>query len=202
MIEDCGELSLTEDDGFLMSSDDGFPAWPDDLAPDARVTTAARQLEVGEVLKTAGNTKFKEKDNAAAVSKYSKALRYLDVQVADADTADADTAAGLKKTRASCLLNRAQATIKLNEPAKWGTVRADCTAVLAIGGIDQSLQEKAYYRRSVAQPDDDDKKADLKAVLRLNPGNASAKRDLAAIKARYDQQVASQRKAMQKMFAS
>ena len=44
--------------------------------------------------------------------------------------------------------------------------------------------------------------ADLKAVLRLNPGNASAKRDLAAIKARYDQQVAGQRKAMQKMFAS
>lgn len=197
VIADCGELKEGEDDGMI-ASDDGVPDWPDDLHGDDKITTTSKKLEVGKKIKDLGNAAFKAKENDKAISKYTKAERYLDIETSDGTDGELDE---VKKTKASCLLNRAQATIKMSDKSRWPEIVQDCTAVLDLGDIESGLKEKAYYRRSVAQADDDEKKADLKSVLQINPSNASAKRDLAALKVKYEKQVAAERKAYSKMFS-
>eukprot|EP00040_Diaphanoeca_grandis_P011509 m.59039 g.59039 ORF g.59039 m.59039 type:complete len:361 (-) comp22646_c0_seq1:65-1147(-) len=195
-IANCGELAEGADDGIL-ASDDGFPDWPEDLA-DIQSMTADKIAEVVVAVKDFGNTHFKEGNNDKAFTKYSKAIRYAEIKPSDEPTTEQSLA--LKNAKASCLLNRSQAKIKLGGDLK--TVIDDCTAVLELGGIELKSQEKAYYRRSVAQQDDDDKKTDLEAALKINSGNAAAKRDLAKIKQKRAAALALERKAYSKMFSA
>jgi hypothetical protein len=76
----------------------------------------------------------------------------------------------------------------------------DCSVVLTLKGVSSAQMVKAYYRRSQAATDDEERERDLKDALKLDPKNAAAKRDLDAIKAKYAAQRESQRKAYAKMF--
>lgn len=72
--------------------------------------------------------------------------------------------------------------------------------MLDSGAADSATRVKAFYRRSLAQEDDDKKEADLKAALDLDPKNAAAKRDLAALRAKGAAFREEQKKKYSKMF--
>jgi len=103
------------------------------------------------------------------------------------------------QAKAVCLSNRAQMNLKLGNQTE---AVADATAVIEIPGIEAATKAKAYFRRAQGQSDDDVKKLDLQAALKLNPGKGSGpvKKELAKIKAKYADAVEKQRKAMAKMF--
>eukprot|EP00057_Strongylocentrotus_purpuratus_P026476 XP_011680950.1 PREDICTED: peptidyl-prolyl cis-trans isomerase-like isoform X2 [Strongylocentrotus purpuratus] len=78
-ITDCGELMPGDDDGMAIRDDgtgDAFTDYPEDA--DFDITDYVKVLEVAMKLKDIGNGKYKAKDYGFAISKYEKAIRYLD----------------------------------------------------------------------------------------------------------------------------
>ena len=142
-------------------------------------------------MKGLGNDQYKAGDYNEASRLYTKAVRYLDA----AGGSDATT----NQAKAVCLSNRAQMNLKLGHLQE---AISDATAVIEIPDVEPATKAKAYFRRAQGQSDDDAKKADLQAALKLNPGKGSApvKKELAKIKAKYAESVEKQRKAMAKMF--
>ena len=189
-IGTCGVLAPGEDDG-IPEPEDGVPDYVQDLEGPL---TPEIQLDYATKSKEAGNAAYKAGDNAKAVAKYGKVVRWC---TAELETGAADP--GLAAVHTSALLNRAAATLKIG--GRTDSVVADTTAALAIPGIAPALKVKALYRRSQAQPSDDDKEADLKALLELDAANKPALRDLAAIKQRNAARDAAERATYAKMFA-
>jgi len=190
-IADCGELAVGDDDGVGVP-EDGFPDFPIEL--DGEMTNE-RKVEIGNAAKAVGNKYFKEKDFAKASKFYGKAIRYLDEDATDGSPADM---VAFNTLLASCLSNRAQASLKIGGLEQ--AVVKDTTRVIGLTGLDDVVKAKALYRRSQGQGSDDKKEDDLKETLKLQPGNASAKRDFQALKAKYAKQREAEKKMYGKMF--
>lgn len=158
-------------------------------------------------VKDAGNVAYKANTPeswAVAVKKYTKALRYVEHKrdgsdvVGDKGAPGGDVAKELANLEATCYLNRAQVFLKLDN--KKGAY-ADTSAVLKLQGVSAAQMVKAYYRRSQATNDEESKEEDLRAVIKLDPSNGPAKRDLDALKKKNAAKLEAQRKAYSKMFS-
>eukprot|EP00041_Stephanoeca_diplocostata_P005974 m.72466 g.72466 ORF g.72466 m.72466 type:complete len:358 (-) comp16100_c0_seq3:183-1256(-) len=193
VILDCGELAEGEDDG-IAASDDGLPDWPEDLG--GELTAGAQGTAVAK-LKEAGNVAYKSGDNEKAVQKYTKAIRYADFATAG-DARSEEQTASVAAVRTSCLLNRAQANLKIG--SRQRAVLDDTSEVIASSSIETATRVKALYRRSQAHRDEEDTVKDLQEVVRLDPKNAAAKRDLLRIKEKNKKAVEEERKKYGKMF--
>jgi peptidyl-prolyl isomerase D len=194
VIADCGELKEGEDDG-VAASEDGIPDYVEDYDGDL---TVADKIDIGTKLKETGNGHFKAGDNILAVKVYSKALRFLDAD-STGDVSD-DQMKHITALLASCLSNRAQANLKLGSSGSSSSVVADTTRVVDMEGVDAALKAKALFRRAQARNDDDDKEADFKAALKLNPTNAAIKKELQKLKDKYAAKREAEKKAYSKMF--
>eukprot|EP00039_Didymoeca_costata_P026373 m.15813 g.15813 ORF g.15813 m.15813 type:complete len:354 (+) comp5494_c0_seq2:88-1149(+) len=190
VISDCGELKPDEDDG-VAAGEDGYPDFVEDYDGEL---TLENQVNIGKTIKDKGNENFKKGENLNAIKYYTKAIRYLDAKGSGDDD-------NLKKEKntvlAACLSNRAQANLKLGS---LGTVVADTSRVLELADLDSSTKAKALFRRAQAQKDDDDKQADLKKALTLNPTSAPIKKELQKLKEKYAAQKEAEKKAYSKMF--
>ena len=156
-------------------------------------------------VKDAGNTAYKAGDPdslVVAVQKYTKALRYVTFKRENESGADGDdgNSSELTNLEATCLLNRAQACLKLGGD-KRKTAFTDTSQVLKLQGVSPAQMVKAYYRRSQATTDDEAREQDLRDALKLDPKNAACRRDLDALKKKYAAQKEAQRKAYSKMFS-
>lgn len=175
-VHDCGELQPGEDDGVVTPSD----GYPDFVIEYEKDLTAADQVDIGTKLKELGNAEVKKAEPAAALQLYTKALRYLEAEITDTRPDDAKEVH--EKLVVSCLSNRAQMNLKIG--TDMAAVKADVDRVLAFTSTDNAMKSKAYYRRAMAQSDDDDRMSDLKEALRCQPNNNSAKKELQKVKDR------------------
>ncbi|KAJ1663043.1 peptidyl-prolyl cis-trans isomerase cpr6 [Coemansia sp. RSA 1813] len=148
-IDDCGELAPGADDGCTPA--DGIPEDPEDydVPGDAAEIPPETLLDIGQKMKAAGNSDFKEGKLEDAAAKYSKALRYLrEIMVFDADNDPKDELRpqfiGLKTPIA---LNRAMCYLKLG---RFEDAVHDCSVVLETPELSDKDRTKAYYRRGSA----------------------------------------------------
>lgn len=203
-IEDCGELQPGEDDGT--SVDDGtgdiLPRSPNESG--LTVEKFDELFTAIEGIKTIGNTKFKEGDHKIALTKYTKAVKYInhftkkvdDVSFSS-DDSDEDTTekpnndktsglsdaeieqnGRLEKLKVPCLLNSAACKLKTNDSS--GAVE-DLTQVLVLDDVNT----KALYRRAQAyiqMKDYEEANDDLKAALKISPDDRAVQKELQNVK--------------------
>ncbi|PWZ19120.1 Peptidyl-prolyl cis-trans isomerase CYP40 [Zea mays] len=112
-IVDCGELPEGADDGVVNFFKDGdtYPDWPNDL--EEKPAEVSWWMDAVESAKAYGNDNFKKQDYKAALRKYRKALRYLDL-CWEKEEIDEDKSTALRKTK-SIILTNSSAHIALND---------------------------------------------------------------------------------------
>jgi len=112
VIADCGELAEGEPDGVEVDPEDTYPLFPQDNTEPLDVPA---KIAAAEKIRLLGNKHFKDQDWKKAISKYSKALRYLEEEF-PTDQEEAE----IKKARVPCLSNRAACYLKLAEGGQAG----------------------------------------------------------------------------------
>uniref|UniRef100_A0A8B9HFX9 Peptidyl-prolyl cis-trans isomerase D n=1 Tax=Astyanax mexicanus TaxID=7994 RepID=A0A8B9HFX9_ASTMX len=141
VIAECGEHKAGDDWG--VAPDDGsgdvHPDFPEDSDFDFK--DVDKILSVAEDVKNIGNNFFKAQNWQAAIKKYSKALRYLEVC---GDTLDDESAQKkLEPTALSCILNMAACKLKTQQ---WQEAIESCDEALELN----QTHAKALFRRAQA----------------------------------------------------
>ncbi|XP_077187283.1 FK506-binding protein-like [Paroedura picta] len=137
--------------------------------------------------KEQGGELYRAGDIGPAARRYAKALRLL---VAAAPPPDYD------QIKAELHANLAACQLRLRQPAN---AACNCTKTLAL----QPVNTKALFRRGLAfdaMNDLEGAAQDLKGVLRVEPGNRAARRELDRVMERIKARDAKLARAMQKMF--
>ncbi|GJN29286.1 hypothetical protein PR202_gb17500 [Eleusine coracana subsp. coracana] len=203
VIVDCGELPEGADDGVVDFFKDGdmYPDWPTDL--EEKPTEVSWWMNAVESAKAYGNDNFKKQDYKAAIRKYRKALRYLDV-CWEKEEIDEEKSTALRKTKSIILTN--------SSPAFCPSIHA-CKLKLgdlkgALLDADFALREtdgnaKAFFRQGqahIALNDIDAAVESFKHALELEPNDGGIKRELAAAKKKIADRRDQERKAFARMF--
>jgi FK506-binding protein 4/5 len=153
----------------------------------------AAKIDEAIARKEAGNAYFAKHRWALAVRKYERALEFIESDYGlEGDALDA-----AKKLRAPCYTNAAQALI--NQGDFRGAI-AKCDKCLET----DANNVKALFRRAKAKNalgDWEEAKPDLRRVLELEPGNADAVREWAAVKEKDDRQKALDKARYGNMFS-
>ncbi|KAK6430197.1 peptidyl-prolyl cis-trans isomerase cpr6 [Oleoguttula sp. CCFEE 5521] len=203
-IEDCGEVpegaSLDE---FTKkapdSTGDTYEEFPEDQAKSGEEWTGEEIAKIAEELKGMGNTAFKGGENELGLSKYQKALRYLnEYGPADNDVEELQTR--IKKLRISLHTNSALLQYKLKDFS--GSTRS-ADNVLAIEGISDIEKAKALYRKGLVAKDTKNEEEALDLLTqagKLAPQDAGIGKELAAVKKAAADRKAKEKKAYAKMF--
>ncbi|KAA8588632.1 hypothetical protein FQN60_009977, partial [Etheostoma spectabile] len=139
-IGDCGEHKDGDSwgTGPRDGSGDTHPDFPEDSDVDFK--DVDKVLSVAEDVKNIGNSLFKNQDWKAAVNKYSKALRYLEVS---GELLEEAAQQKLEPTALSCFLNTAACNLKMQ---LWQDALESCNEALE---LDQA-NTKALFRRAQA----------------------------------------------------
>ncbi|KAJ1740181.1 peptidyl-prolyl cis-trans isomerase cpr6 [Coemansia sp. RSA 989] len=205
VIENCGELQPNEDDGCTPA--DGVPEDPEDyeIPDDADDIPPQTLLEVGQKMKDAGNSEFKQGNLEAAVAKYTKGLRYLrEMMVFDKDNDPEDKLRPQFITlRAPIMLNRAMCNLKLS---KFADVVSDCSMVLDITDkeVTQKDRTKALFRRGSANrqlKQYDEAKEDLRKAKELDPQDKAISNELVRVEAAIKERESKEKKMFTKLFS-
>ncbi|XP_060095056.1 FK506-binding protein-like [Heteronotia binoei] len=175
------ELRLTGGDSIIIQLASFTPtkdSW--EMSASEKWNLVIRNKEHGGELYRAG-------DIGAAARRYAKALRLL---VAAAPPPDYD------QIKAELHANLAACQLRLRQPAN---AACNCTKTLTL----QPTNTKALFRRGLAYDAMNDLEGaaqDLKGVLRVEPGNRAARRELDRVMERIKVRDAKLARAMQKMF--
>uniref|UniRef100_A0A3B3XAQ9 Peptidyl-prolyl cis-trans isomerase D n=1 Tax=Poecilia mexicana TaxID=48701 RepID=A0A3B3XAQ9_9TELE len=141
IVADCGEhkdgdsWGATPDDG----TGDAHPDFPEDSDIDFK--DLDKVVSTAEDVKNIGNVMFKNQDWTAAVKKYKKALRYLDMSGNLVE--DEEEHRKLEPTAVSCFLNMAACKLKLQ---LWQEALESCDEALELN----QENTKALFRRAQA----------------------------------------------------
>lgn len=177
---------------------DEYEDFPEDNEP-AGALAAARIMEIATACKGFGNKAIKT-DPELALTKYQKALRYLD-EDPDLDNEPASTKAELDGLRFSVNNNTAMANIKLE---KWQDAAASARAALAVATGSDADRAKAHYRAGVALVKLKDEEAatkEFEAANKLAPNDVNVANELKAVKTRARNQRAKEKEMYGKFFA-
>eukprot|EP00057_Strongylocentrotus_purpuratus_P013963 XP_011668437.1 PREDICTED: peptidyl-prolyl cis-trans isomerase D [Strongylocentrotus purpuratus] len=199
-ITDCGELMPGDDDGMAIRDDgtgDAFTDYPEDA--DFDITDYVKVLEVAMKLKDIGNGKYKAKDYGFAISKYEKAIRYLDSldlegklkDVPEEKTKVLNSYLPLRLNMAACKLE-----LDLNHDAI-----EQCDKALSIDGDNA----KGWFRRGKAQMNMKNYEGaaeDFQTALSKEPENKAAKTELKKAKAVIQERKKKEKEGYAKMFSS
>uniref|UniRef100_A0A3P9NQ05 Peptidyl-prolyl cis-trans isomerase D n=1 Tax=Poecilia reticulata TaxID=8081 RepID=A0A3P9NQ05_POERE len=141
IIADCGEHK--DGDSWGAAPDDGtgdaHPDFPEDSDIDFKDVSTI--VSTAEDVKNIGNVMFKNQDWTAAVKKYKKALRYLDMSGNLVE--DEKEHRKLEPTAVSCFLNMAACNLKLQ---LWQEALESCDEALELN----QENTKALFRRAQA----------------------------------------------------
>uniref|UniRef100_A0A665V9X7 Peptidyl-prolyl cis-trans isomerase D n=1 Tax=Echeneis naucrates TaxID=173247 RepID=A0A665V9X7_ECHNA len=140
IIADCGEHKDGDSWGFATNDGSGdiHPDFPEDSDIDFK--DVDKVLSVAEDIKNIGNNLFKNQNWKAAVNKYNKAFRYLEVS---GDQLEEEAQKKLEPTALSCFLNTAACKLKMQQ---WQEALDSCSEALE---LDQT-NTKALFRRAQA----------------------------------------------------
>jgi len=186
IIADCGELRPNEPDGVVVDPLDPFPMYPKDCD---QAMQSSQLLDAADKLRNLGNEFFKKPDMKSAITKYTKALRYVD----DVDESSAEWESKLKHHRHQILLNRAAANLSLKQ---YKQVKEDCEEVLK----EDKDNGKAMARLAKAKAyskDYDEAVEVLQRAIALNPDDAGLTELLLKVK----QHIAADRKRQSESYA-
>ncbi|XP_015689460.1 peptidyl-prolyl cis-trans isomerase CYP40-like [Oryza brachyantha] len=195
VIVDCGELPEGGSDGVVNFFKDGdlYPDWPNDL--DEKPTDISWWMNAVDSAKSFGNENFKKKDFKAALKKYRKAMRYLDL-CWEKEEIDEEKSSALRKTKSIILTNSSACKLKLGD-LKGALLDADFALREAEGN------PKAFFRQGQARMalnDIDAAVESFKHALQLEPTDGGIKRELAAVKKKIADRRNQERKAFSRMF--
>ncbi|KAL7748021.1 peptidyl-prolyl cis-trans isomerase cpr6 [Sorochytrium milnesiophthora] len=204
VVVDCGQFtpgSAEEQEALALSEwgADNVPDFPDDH-PDQPLSVET-VLSIANAMKAAGNAHFKEGDYANAITKYDKAVRYLNEKKHD-DEITPEEAQQVASVRVPTLLNRAFSHLKLGHFSECIT---DCSTVLeASSKLTAVDRTKALFRRGSAYAganNFDDAMRDLEAAAAESPDDAGVQRELALVKRKSAERKDKEKKVYQRMFA-
>uniref|UniRef100_A0A6B2L855 peptidylprolyl isomerase n=1 Tax=Arcella intermedia TaxID=1963864 RepID=A0A6B2L855_9EUKA len=189
-IADCGELLPGQDDGVVVDSSDPYPGYPVDS--DIKSDDFAAIIKVGDALKQAGNKYVGEQKWDLAVSKYEKAVRYLDY--ADGPTDEDELK--LKQIKSACFANSALSYLKLNKNSE-ALIACDKALPLDPNNV------KILYRKAQAQcnlKDFEDSLTTIKEAQKLDKDNKDLRILHDKVKKAQDLLKKKQQKAFSGMF--
>lgn len=229
-IADCGQLTSAEASWGIEkdSTGDGYEDYPEDNAGTTiDVDDPEVAYKIATELRTMGNGLFSQGKTAAALGKYQKALRYLQVHPVLPDThADKQPFASeyvalrtpIQLNAALCAIKVAQASLK-SEPARVSSLSQAAqgltTSVIervqeAAGRTWEDADEaqkatlaKAYFRRALAKitvKGEEKALEDLDQAIKFAPGDAAIVKEKKNILNLRAERVKKQKEAYGKMF--
>lgn len=205
MIADCGEVpeGVSLEDFTKKEPDstgDTYEDFPDDQLAEGEEWKGVDIAKVAEELKGMGNKAFKGGELALGLSKYQKALRYLQEYPTPLEGDPAELGAQLTKLRVSLHTNSALLQYKLRQ---LDDSSRSADYALAIEGVSDADKAKALFRKGVVakdQKNEEDAQKFLEDAGKLAPADAGIKNELAAVKKSAADRKARERKAYAKMF--
>lgn len=201
VISDCGELVGEEALAAGMKQPDAMGDPYEDYPEDFNETLNAEMvLKIATECKDYGNKAFKTGNIALGLSKYEKALRYLNEEP-DLDGEPPAMKQKLDAIRFSANNNSALLSIKQES---WDEAIRFATSALAVADTAPADRAKAHYRRGVAHSRIKDEEAaikDLEEAHRLAPNDGVVSTELAAVKAKATARAAKEKAAYKKFFS-
>jgi len=206
VIVDCGQLDADVDvaefaKGAPDATGDKYEDFPEDQLTAGAEWKGPALVAIVEELKTIGNTVFKQGDLTLALSKYEKALRYLNEYPVALDSDPKDLGEKLARLRVSLHTNSSLLQFKLKHNAE-SVASAD--KALAVAGILPAESGKAWFRKGVALKASKDEEGATEALGKAAsfvPGDAAIQAELAAVKKAASARKEAEKKAYSKAFA-
>lgn len=161
-------------------------------AKEAYEMDAAEMMEAALAFKEKGNAYFKKRNYEMAVSKYSKAVKYLEFDSKYTE----DEKAEARKVKSACWNNEAQCGLKTKD---FLAARKACDKVLK----QDSQNIKALYRRAqtfIGTNDFIEAKRDLGNALAVDPDCKEAKLEMRRLAKLQQQRDAKEKKLYANMF--
>nr|XP_057920276.1 peptidyl-prolyl cis-trans isomerase D [Doryrhamphus excisus] len=197
IIADCGEHK--DGDSWAVVSDDGtgdtHPDFPEDSDVDFK--DVDKVLAAAEDIKNIGNNLFKSQDWKAAVNKYSKALRYLEMCGEELEEDEEAVQKKLEPTAFSCYLNTAACKLKLQ---LWQEALDSCNEALELN----NANTKALFRRAQAWQglkEFSQAMTDLKAAQGITPEDKAIMNEMKRVQLKVQEEKEKEKKIYAKMFA-
>lgn len=234
-IQDCGQLSSETPDYGIEADElgDAYEEDPEDCEGTAiDVEDPEVAFKIATELRGMGNTLFSQQKYASALSKYQKALRYLQVHpvLPDTHASKEPFASEYVNLRTPLQLNGALCAIKaahsvprdstdasaqvsknaqivqeLTSNALVRLLPAPSHSPDSLSSEQKSSVAKAYYRRALARilrRDEEQALQDLDEALKYAPGDAAIVKERANVLAVQKQRKEKQKAAYQKFFSS
>ncbi|RVE67671.1 hypothetical protein OJAV_G00105420 [Oryzias javanicus] len=194
VIADCGEHKDGDSWGAPAADGTGdvHPDFPEDSDVDFK--DVDKVLSVAEDVKNIGNSLFKNQNWKAAVNKYSKALRYLEV---GGEHLEKESRQKLVATTLSCHLNTAACKLKMQ---LWQEAVDSCGEALE---LNQS-NPKALFRRAQAWQglkENGKAMADLKKAQGVAPEDKAITNEMKKVHQKIQEEKEREKKIYAKMFA-
>ncbi|XP_057706703.1 peptidyl-prolyl cis-trans isomerase D [Corythoichthys intestinalis] len=200
VIADCGEHK--DGDSWGAAPSDGTGDVHHDFPEDSDVNfkDVDKVLFVAEDIKKIGNNLFKSQDWNAAVNKYSKALRYLEVCGEVLEENEGEESPAQKKLEPavlSCYLNTAACKLKLQ---MWQEAMDSCNEALEL----DNSNTKALFRRAQAWQglkEFSQAMTDLKTAQGIAPEDKAISNEMKRVQLQVQQEKEREKKIYAKMFA-
>ncbi|GIZ42750.1 hypothetical protein CKM354_000600800 [Cercospora kikuchii] len=206
VIEDCGELPEGTDISEFTkkapdSTGDTYEDFPEDQEKAGEEWKGTEIVEIATNLKEMGNKAFKAGELELGLSKYQKALRYLQEYPTPLDGDPADLGAQLTKLKVSLHTNSSLLQFKLGQ---YRPSYDSADKAFLVANISDTEKAKALFRKGVAlkaSKDEEGAQQFLEQAHQLVPGDAAINNELAAVKKAAADRKAKERKAFSKAFA-
>ncbi|XP_077387918.1 peptidyl-prolyl cis-trans isomerase D [Festucalex cinctus] len=199
VIADCGQHK--NGDGWGAAPCDGtgdaHHEFPEDSDVDFK--DVDKVVSVAEDIKKIGNNLFKSQDWNAAVNKYGKALRYLEMcgEVLEDEGEESPAQKKLQPAVLSCYLNTAACKLKLQ---MWQEAVDSCNEALEL----DKGNTKALFRRAQAWQglkEYSQAMSDLKAAQGIAPEDKAISNEMKRVQLQVQQEKEREKKIYAKMFA-
>ncbi|XP_051915928.1 peptidyl-prolyl cis-trans isomerase D [Hippocampus zosterae] len=199
VIADCGEHKDADSWGAAPcdSTGDAHHDFPEDSDVDFK--DVDKVVAVAEDIKKIGNNLFKSQDWNAAVNKYSKALRYLEMcgEVLEDEGDESPAQKKLLPAVLSCYLNTAACNLKLQ---MWQEAVDSCNEALEL----DKGNTKALFRRAqawLALKEYSQAVSDLKTAQGIAPEDKAISNEMKRVLLQVQQEKEREKKIYAKMFA-
>lgn len=127
IISNCGELNDNDDDGIIIDPNDPYPLFPDENYDASDIN---KRLEISNLIRSIGNNLFQQNKYIESVSKYQKALRYIN-DLDESSFVEPSIEESIFKTRSLIYLNLCACYLRMTNPTKYSKRIIDsCTYVL------------------------------------------------------------------------
>jgi len=204
VIDACGQL--TPDDPSLTEPPaDPYEDYPEDDERDVS-SNPELALQIAQEIRESGNKLFKEGNAAAALAKYQKSIRYLDIHPILPDDAPPELTDSYKALLSPLLLNSALAAVRAQPPSPFNAETAVKSATRALDALELNNADKAkaLYRRALAHSilkDEDRAEKDLIEASKFIPDDQAVVGELSRLRNRRKEKRDKEKKAYSKMFS-